>query len=175
MRLSADTREKGSGWRKEGVQQRKHKSRTTGVIGSRKHERPPRDTKSTPHLPQGNKVKPPMQGPGDFVFLAPFLPTFLTKVLRQNRTLECLNASVGCRAHTLTKAWASLLTGKPKHCPRGDESGNNRPTRAPTREQWRTSHFPRHPAPPPPGVGGVTGQGFSYVLPASPAPLGCPR
>lgn len=83
MRLSADTREKGAGWGKEGVQQIRHKSRTTGVTGSRKRKRPPRDTKSTPHLPQGSKVKPPMQGPGDFVFLAPFFLTFLTKVLRQ--------------------------------------------------------------------------------------------
>lgn len=89
------------------------------MIGSRKHKRPPRDTKSTPHLPQESKVKPPMEGPGDFVFLAPFLHTLLTKVLRQ---IEPWNAWMHLwvvELTLLTKTWASLLAGKPKHCPRG--------------------------------------------------------
>lgn len=61
-----------------------------------------RDLPGIPRAPltfhTGSKVKPPMRGPGEhFVFLAPFLPTFLVKVLRQNRSLS---ASVRCRAYT---------------------------------------------------------------------------
>lgn len=55
-----------------------------------------------------------------------------------------------CKAYTLTKAWASLLAGKQKHCPRGGESGNNRPTRAPNPRTMADLALPRRPAPPPP-------------------------
>lgn len=66
----------------------------------------------------------------------------------------------------LTEARASLLAGNPKHCPRGGERGNNRPTRAPTRKQWRTSNAPAAPRDHRPE--GVTRQGLLCSPPPSP-------
>lgn len=134
-----------------------------------------RDLLGIPRAPltfhTGSKVKPPMRGPGEhFVFLAPFLPTFLVRVLRQTEAWMHLWV---VELILLTKARASRLAGNPKHCPRGGERGNNRPTRAPTREQWRTSHAPA--APRHHRLEGVTGQVLSSGPAASPAPRECPR